>query len=393
MPAGPLDVFAQWRFLDPYEFGELQPDGSRKRSTMDGFKQEYAVMGGYLGHQVIGYRNLERLQGKMAKRAVVARKEDELDLPPVIKTIVPVALSAREKQAYQDMKKDLAVQLSSGVMASSTNRLTQMMRLRQITSGHIPDDFGNTIEIGTSKVDTIASLVEDTLAGKRRIVVFCMFRHELAMLTKRLSVPGTKVLTISGDTPDADRIAMRQEFGKPVDEYPKRLVMVAQIRTMSLAVNELVTSQDVIFGSLSQQRDDLIQAIDRLNRIGQEGEKVNVWFVEAPGTIDTVIHKSHDDRSRLEDVVLAHILGEDDLAAQDRSLRPGQSMSEESAADQSLPRAEAVDVPTEAVTDGRFPGLTSMSSEDLNTAVGTFRSEDEGSYDDDDNILDLTQAG
>ncbi len=84
--------------------------------------------------------------------------------------------------------------------------------------------------------------------------------------------------------------------------------MIAQIKTLSLAVNELVTSQDIIFGSLSQQRDDLIQAIDRLNRIGQTGEKVTVWYAEAPGTIDGVIHQSHIDGTNLEQAVLDHVM-------------------------------------------------------------------------------------
>jgi hypothetical protein len=307
MPAGPLDVFGQWRFLDPYAFGLLDEEtGARRRATFSQFEAQYAVMGGYLGHQVIGYRNMDLLQDVMSQRAVVALKKDALDLPPVIEIVVPVMLSFTEKRAYNEMKKNLAMTFGNGAVATVANRLVQMMRLRQITSGHLPDDMGIVRELGTSKADTIASIVHDTLAGKKRIVVFCLFTHELEVLRRRLQRQGTVVETISGATSQDARVQIRRRFGdKSIED---RIVLIAQVKTLSLAVNELVTAQDVIFGSLSSQRDDLIQAIDRLNRIGQEGEKVNVWYAEAPGTIDEVIHKSHQDRTDLEASVLSHVL-------------------------------------------------------------------------------------
>lgn len=309
MPAGPLDVFGQWRFLDPYAYGEPQPDGSVKRATFEMFKRRFAVMGGYLGHEVVGYRNLDELERIMSERASVARKKDALDMPPVVEVVVPVMLSPAEKRAYQDMKKNLATQFTSGGMsagnvASVTNRLAQMMRLRQITAGHLPDDLGIVRELGTSKADTIRSIVHDTLAGEDRIVIFTMFTHELHMLKQKMEQKGTLVLTISGATPGDERLRIRARFGS---DEPVRMVLIAQVKTISLAVNELVTAQHVIFGSLTQQRDDLIQAIDRLNRIGQKGQ-VTAWFAEAPGTIDTVIHASHKDRTDLEAAVLKHVL-------------------------------------------------------------------------------------
>ncbi len=410
MPAGPLDVFAQWRFLDPYAFGDPQLDGSTRRATLDSFKGRYAVMGGYMGHEVVGYRNLDELQRIMGQRAVVARKEDELDLPPVTEIIVPVRLSAVEQQAYNEMKKGLAAQFGSGGQATAGDRLTQMMRLRQITSGHLPDDLGAVRQIGTSKADVIRSIVDDTLAGEKRIVVFCMFTHELHMLeeTIRKSNKDAVVMMISGETENATRLGYRATFGRPVSEDPRRMILIAQIRTMSLAVNELITSQNVIFGSLSQQRDDLIQAIDRLNRLGQTGEKVTVWFAEVPGTIDTVIHQSHKDRTDLENAVLTHILGEDEDAFEEAQKNTAVAPLTEAGSHSETSRADAVDV--EAVTDGRFPGATSLSPEAVTEAVGDFNGEDEKPFYqparaddwldgvpapefdpvDDDDILDLT---
>jgi superfamily II DNA or RNA helicase len=317
MPAGPLDVFAQWRFLDPYAFGDIDEDGVRKRATFQRFQSRFAVLGGYLGKQVIGYRNMDELQNVMGQRAVVVLKKDALDLPPVVESVVPVMLSSAEKKAYMDMKKNLSVMFTNqvtGPTATVANRLVQIMRLRQITAGYLPDDMGIVRELGTSKADTIASIVHDTLPSAKRIVVFTLFKHELHMLKQKIEARGmvggkqtVKVETIGGETPHDERIAIRKRF-KDLEGNPERTVLIAQIKTLSLAVNELVTAQDIIFASLSQQRDDLIQAIDRLNRIGQTGDKVTVWFAEAPGTIDGVIRQSHKDGTDLETAVLDHVL-------------------------------------------------------------------------------------
>src|SRR5690606_19795637 len=94
MPSGPLDVFGQWRFLDPYAFGTPQPDGTIRRATKGSFEARFAVFGGWMGKEVIGYRNLDEMQSIMAKNSVVVRKADALDLPQTMDVEVPVLLNA-----------------------------------------------------------------------------------------------------------------------------------------------------------------------------------------------------------------------------------------------------------------------------------------------------------
>jgi len=307
MPHSPLDVFGQWRFLQPYAFGELQPDGSTRQATITGFRTRYAELGGWMGKEVVSFKRLDEMQMIMAKNAVVARKAEALDLPPTTDVTIPVTLSAAEKRAYSDMKDQLATQLSSGALASVPNRLAQLLRLRQITAGHLPDDNGVINVVGNSKVNTIRSLVQDTLAGEHRIVVFAYFTIEIAMLKQALKAgPGdqpTEVMVIEGGTSNDDRQRMRRRFGS---DDPARMVLIAQIKTMSLAVNELITSNHAIFASMSQQRDDWVQARDRLDRIGQT-RPVTYWYALAPGTVDEVILKSHRERTSLEDAMLRHI--------------------------------------------------------------------------------------
>ena len=302
MPHSPLDVYAQWRFLDPTAFGP-EVAGERRSCTLGHFRSRFAVMGGWMGKEIVRYQRLDEMQDVMARNAVVARKEDALDLPPVTDVLVPVELSAAERRAYEQMRKDLAVALAGDAEANVPNRLAQMMRLRQITSGYLPDDNGVIHRVGESKARTIASIVNDNLAGEKRVVVFCNFRHEIAALAPLLASAGTEVLTVTGDTSSAERIAIRQRFGS---SDSARLVLVAQVRTMSLAVNELVTASHAVYGSLSQLRDDYVQSRDRLNRIGQT-KPVTYWLAVAPGTVDEVILQAHQQRENLETAMLRHI--------------------------------------------------------------------------------------
>src|SRR5699024_7714983 len=259
-----------------------------------------SALGGWMGEEVVGYQRLDEMQDIMAQLAIVARKEDALDLPETTDVTIPVHLSTAESKAYADMKKDLATRLTQNVHASTHSRLTQMMRLRQITSGHLPDDTGEMHVVGESKVNTIRSLVHDTLVGEQRVVIFALFTQEIRMLEKALSMKGTEVQVITGGTPMDERMEMRRKFGSAT---PSRIVMIAQIKTMSLAVNELVTASHAIFASMSQQRDDYIQARDRLNRLGQKNP-VTFWHAVAPGTVDEVVLQSHRDRSSLEKAML-----------------------------------------------------------------------------------------
>lgn len=305
MPLGPMDVYAQWRFLAPTAFGYPNPrTGGRDPATLEQFMRRFGVLGGYMGREIIKYVNLDQLQEVMAENSMVVKKEDALDLPRMTDTVVPVVLSPRERKAYDDMKKDLATSSTQGT-ATAQNRLTQALRLRQITAGFLPDDSGNYMEIGSSKVDTITSLIHDTLEGEKRIVVFALYRHEIDKIAEKARREGTEVLVITGDTKDAQRLAYRRRFGS---NDPARIVLVAQVQTISLSVNELVTASHAIYGTLSQRRDDHSQSRDRLNRIGQT-KPCTFWHVQAQGTIDEVVFRSHQKRTDLESDILKHVQG------------------------------------------------------------------------------------
>lgn len=310
MPHSPLDVFGQWRFLEPTAFGTRMADGTTRPATFGAFLNRYAVRGGWMGKEVISFKNLDEMQEIMARNSTVAKKSEVLDLPKVTSVNVNVNLSPAERKAYKAMTDDLAVKVDTEAWSSAQNRLAQLMRLRQITSGYLPDDTGGIQQLGTSKVDTIRSIVQDTLLGENRVVIFSHFTDEIAALRAALEVKGNTVEVITGNTPATDRLEIRRRFGDR--EVSDRIILIAQIKTMSLAVNELVTASHAVFGSLSWQRDDYEQAVARLDRTGQT-KPVTIWRAIAPGTVDEIILDSIEQRTNLESAMLRHISEGPDL--------------------------------------------------------------------------------
>lgn len=321
-PHGPLDVYGQWRFLAPWTFSDnhghaatlapLKMTRDEKKLftrpwSWGRFRDRYTISGGFGGFQTMDYQFLDELNDRVAERSMVVRKEDALDLPPVTDIDVHVTMTPKEQKAYKEMKEVLQAEMEDGTLLEAPNVLAKIMKLRQITSGFAKNTETQEVHIvGTSKQKAVKEIVNVQLAGENRIVVFAYFKSECAALADALRQKGRTVEIITGETKAKDRLAIRQRF-QDVSGNPGPVVLVAQARTMSVSVNELVTAQHAIFVSLSERRDDWVQSRGRLDRKGQVGKSVTFWNVYVPDTVDEIMLDRHKDRGDLEKALLDHI--------------------------------------------------------------------------------------
>lgn len=322
-PHSPLDCYGQWRFLAPWTFSDQYNEpftknplrmtkaeaASVKPWPWGRFQKRYAEMGGYQGKVIQGVDPvmIHELHARVAERSMVVRKEDALDLPPVTDVDVHVTLSPREVKAYNEMRDELAAEMADGTLLEAPNALAKIMKLRQIASGFVKDtETGEVHVIGSSLQESVREIVDVTLAGENRVVVCAYFRAECAALADGLRQQGRTVEIITGETKAKERLAIRRRFAD-VDGNPEQVVLVAQARTMSLSVNELVTAQNAVFASMSERRDDWVQFRGRLDRKGQVGNHVTFWNVFVPGTVGEVMLETHKRRGDLEKALLDHI--------------------------------------------------------------------------------------
>lgn len=297
-PRNLLDVYGQWALVQPVRWGPSYSD----------FAERYAAWGGWEGKQIIGWRRLGEFRRLMLKDAYIARKADCLDLPEVTDVEVAVRLSAREQRAYTEMARDMVATVEGGAPIAAPSTIVKMLRLRQLTGGFIggEDLEGGHVErrLGDSKIKVCRDKVQELVDAGEKVVVFAHFRADLEGIHAALrTIPSLKhsdgwLAKIDGSTPQSQRVSLRRGFAA----WGGPAVMVAQMRTMSLAVNELVCASHAVFFSLSERRDDYDQARDRLNRLGQT-RPVTFWHLVVPRSIDTLMLRAHRDKLALEHAV------------------------------------------------------------------------------------------
>lgn len=304
-PHGPEDVYGQWRFLHPEAFA---PPGG-KIVSYTRWLQEYAVFGGFQGRQIVGWRDQDDLQERIARKSSVVLTEDCHDLPPLIVQKHVFTLSSAEQKAYDEMRRDLLTVIEDETI-SVQSKLVSIMRLRQITSGFLPsEDTGGYLQIGHTRRDLAMGLIEDLLASEKRVVVFAWSRHEVDALTNALASAalwGSTTHRITGSTPTSERERVLKEFASDVSE---RMVLVAQIDTVNSGTNALVGASHALYLSLTNRGEVWQQSLARLHRPGQKGEKVVAHVLQGAGTIDCLMLESLEGRADAERALLDHIRG------------------------------------------------------------------------------------
>ena len=146
----PLDLFSQCKFLDPFHLGY---------DSYYAYRSRYAHMlernfGGRRVQIVGSYRRLGELADKLEKFSYRVLKEDCLDLPPKVFTTRNVELSDEQKEMYITMK-NAAIAEQDGKIMSSMSALTTLLRLHQITCGHMKTDDGEILSIKNNRLTAL----------------------------------------------------------------------------------------------------------------------------------------------------------------------------------------------------------------------------------------------
>ena len=122
-----VDIFSQYRFLDPTVFGD----------NFYTFRGRYAVMGGFNRKQIVAYRDLDVLVRKEMSVAYRVTKEEALDLPEQTFEKRYITLDSKERNIYDQLRRDSFAELENGGTITATTVLTKLLRLQQFTGGFL----------------------------------------------------------------------------------------------------------------------------------------------------------------------------------------------------------------------------------------------------------------
>lgn len=280
MPHSPLDVYGQYRFLDPGIFG----------TSFARFKARYAVFGGFHNKQVKGYQNQDELQKRFYSIAFRVEKRDVLDLPPVTHNVRFCELGAATRKVYNEMEYTFYTEVKEHVITAS-NALVKLLRLQQVTSGHI-EEIG---DLGWEKTKLLEDVLED-FQQDEAVVVFCRFDRDLDRVRDVAHRSGREYYELSGRA----RGLGAWQASKSGD------ILGVQIRSGGVGI-DLTRARYAIYYSLGFSLGDYDQSLARLDRPGQT-RPVSYYHLVAKNTVDQKVYQALRDRQDAVKAVLDEFL-------------------------------------------------------------------------------------
>ena len=285
MPHSPLDLWAQYRVLNP----ELFPDTYRE------FENRYAVTidppPPRRGKQVIGYKNQEEFQDRFRALAYQASAQDVLDLPPARHTSRLVTLNPAARRAYQQMREELTAQLQGGAAASAANAAVMVTKLQQIAAGFLIAENGQVVDLDDAKEKALAEFLED-LPAPEPVVVFARFTRDLQRIAAAAQAAGRPGYELSG--PKKQLAAWQKD--------PHGPVLAAQLQAGGLGI-DLTKARHCVYYTLDYNLGNFRQSLARLRRPGQY-QSVNYLYLLAADSIDEHILRALRNKENLVERVL-----------------------------------------------------------------------------------------
>lgn len=273
----PLDLWAQMLVLDRTILG-------KKYKNYYHFRNSFAVMGGWNFKQVIKWKNLERLSEIISPYVLRRLKKDCLDLPEKLYTHREVALTEESWKRYQELKKDFVMTLDSGDKLLEPNAAVRLMRLAQLTSGHlgsvlsgqslrvgIEDENPNDImtldytDFSSEKLDWCVEYLQECTSNA--IIVWCRWRRERERLVASLREKCGNICIhelYGGQSKNARQTAVNA-FSTNNNQ---RRILVAQPHAGGHGLN-LIAATNVVYLSNDFSLGIRLQSEDRCHRPGQ----------------------------------------------------------------------------------------------------------------------------
>jgi SNF2 family DNA or RNA helicase len=285
MPHSPLDVYAQYRFLDPTIYG----------TSYSVHKQAYAVMGGFQAKQIVGFRNLDDFNGKMGRIMFRVGKE-VLDLPPETRVTYECDLNPAARRVYDRLEEEFVAGVHNGTVTVA-NAMVLVGKLAQMTGGFVKDDTGTVRAVAEGERNAKADLLADTLediAPDEPVVVFCRFHADLDVVHAIVKAMGRKSLELSGRR---DELPEWQSGDAPL--------LAVQISAGGIGV-DMTRARYSIYFSLSYSLGEYDQSLSRVHRPGQTRPVTHIHLV-VRDSVDERIVRALEKRAEVVNSILAEI--------------------------------------------------------------------------------------
>ncbi|MGN7308847.1 SNF2-related protein, partial [Bacillus subtilis] len=181
-PNGLLDLWAQVNLLD---------QGKRLEKNITGYRVKYFEKN-YNGHGYTAKPGADDvIQRQIADLCISMKAEDYIELPDSIMNVIPVVLDAKAQKQYNQLEKELLLEIDDGTEITATSAAVLSGKLLQLCNGALYDENRQVFEIHDNKVEAFMELVEQ-LNGKSALV-FYSFQHDLTRIKKALEKTSLRI--------------------------------------------------------------------------------------------------------------------------------------------------------------------------------------------------------
>lgn len=286
-PNGLEDLWAQIYLLDAGE--RLGKTISSYREAF--FTQDYARPG-QMYRTYTPQQNAEsRIQAAISDICVSMKSEDYLELPDYIENVVPVALDAKAKRAYDKLEKEMLLEVDTQLVTAQSAAVLNG-KLLQLCSGAVYDSTGEVVDIHDCKLEAFLETIEQ-LNGEHALV-FYWFKHEADRLTEALAKTDKVVRVYQG--PEDEKAWNAGE----VD------ILLAHPVSCGYGLNLQAGGHHAIwFGYPNWALEIYQQANKRLHRQGQKHPVICHHLVVQGGMDEDVIAALHDKGDTQESLMQA----------------------------------------------------------------------------------------
>lgn len=270
-----IDIFSQYKFLEPKIFGK----------SFYTFRNHYFDMVGYGNHTPVLKESMkDELKNKIHSIAFAAKKSECLDLPETTNILRYVELEPSAMNTYKRLVRDSFAELQNSEV-TVTSVLTKILRLSQLTGGFLGDDEGKKVhQISKAKLNALEDIIDEVTASGKKLVVMARFIPEIEAIKKLLNDKKINFSVITGDVKNrADEIS---KFQNDVDV----LVFLGQIATAGLGIT-LTAASTMVFYSLDYSMSNFEQAKARIHRTGQRENCTYIYLI-ASNTVDKKIMRA-----------------------------------------------------------------------------------------------------
>ena len=289
----PLDLYTQCGFLNSFLLGY---------DSFYAFRYRYANMidrnfGGRRVQLIGSYKRLDELADKLKAFSYRVLKDECLDLPDKVYIRREVDLTDEQSKAYSTMK-SAALALLKGKMATAPHVLTQMMRLHQITCGHLRNDDGTITEIKNNRLKELINLL-DEVEGK--VIIWANYVYDIENIVKTIgeAFGEDSIVQYYGAIPAEQR---QQNIEKFQDPNSKARFFIGNPQTGGYGIT-LTCANTVVYYSNGYDLEKRLQSEDRAHRIGQTKSVTYVDFI-APKTVDEKIVKALRSKMNIANTIM-----------------------------------------------------------------------------------------